>query len=51
MTSTSSTPLPPAFTLPDEIWLEILLDKKLEYGDLKRFSRTCKRFQELEQVR
>ncbi|BGP33882.1 hypothetical protein JCM10296v2_005688 [Rhodotorula toruloides] len=39
---------PKALTLPSEIWLRILRLPTLVHADLKRFSRTCRRFHELE---
>ncbi|BGP01861.1 putative DNA mismatch repair protein [Rhodotorula toruloides ATCC 204091] len=37
-----------ALTLPSEIWLRVLRLPTLDYADLKRFSRTIRRFHELE---
>lgn len=40
-----------AQALPSEIWLRVLRLPTLDYADLKRFSRTCRRFHGLEKVR
>ncbi|BGP18198.1 asparagine-linked glycosylation protein [Rhodosporidiobolus nylandii] len=40
---------PPALRLPDDVWFAVLERKELDYTDLKRFSRVCKRFQAYEQ--
>lgn len=40
-----------ALKLPDEIWLDILDKRGLDYHDLKCCARVCKRFKKLEKVR
>ena len=43
---------PAALRLPVELWVRVLLiNQILSYGDLHRFSRVCKHFRRLRQVR
>jgi hypothetical protein len=48
--STAPAASPPALGLLTDIWFLILEDVCLSYIDLKRFSRVCKTFHELEKV-
>jgi len=42
--------MPTFIDLPDETILDIFLEPLLDYNDLKRISRTCKKLRRLEQV-
>jgi len=51
MTEAQQAPKTTLVHLPDETILDIFLDPLLDYKDLKRISRTCRKLRGLEQVR